>query len=287
MIALIHRHLLLFFKDKSAIFFSLMAVFVVIGLYVSFLGEMMIQPLVKSFGEGARELSDYWIIAGTLGTVALTTSLSAMNVMIEDRSNQIVKDFYVSPIGNLKIMLSYFISTFLITFIISIVALIIGESYIVYYGGHCLSILTLLKLFAAMTLIIITCVTILLALMLPFQSISAFSNITTIVGTLSGFLMGIYVPIGVLPLGLQKVIRMFPISHGASLYRKIMMEDVMQRIFKGVNNETIEAFRINFGLDFVYQNFKCNSQTNVLILILTALFFMIPLCIVIKKRHLK
>lgn len=34
--------MLLFFKDKTSVFFSFMAVFVVLGLYVCFLGDMMI-----------------------------------------------------------------------------------------------------------------------------------------------------------------------------------------------------------------------------------------------------
>ena len=50
--------MLLFFKDKTSVFFSFMAVFVVLGLYVCFLGDMMIQPLKQDFPDTARELSD-------------------------------------------------------------------------------------------------------------------------------------------------------------------------------------------------------------------------------------
>ena len=35
MISLIKRNMLLFFKDKTSVFFSFMAVFVVLGLYLS------------------------------------------------------------------------------------------------------------------------------------------------------------------------------------------------------------------------------------------------------------
>mgnify|MGYP000733120507 CR=1 FL=1 len=58
MISLIKRNMLLFFKDKTSVFFSFMAVFVVLGLYVCFLGDMMIQPLKQDFPDTARELSD-------------------------------------------------------------------------------------------------------------------------------------------------------------------------------------------------------------------------------------
>jgi multidrug/hemolysin transport system permease protein len=39
MIAFMNRNLKIFFKDKSAVFFSLLAVFIIIGLYALFLGE--------------------------------------------------------------------------------------------------------------------------------------------------------------------------------------------------------------------------------------------------------
>ena len=35
------RNLRLFFRDKMSVFFSLLSVFIIIGLYVLFLGDMM------------------------------------------------------------------------------------------------------------------------------------------------------------------------------------------------------------------------------------------------------
>ena len=95
--------MLLFFKDKTSVFFSFMAVFVVLGLYVCFLGDMMIQPLKQDFPDTARELSDTWIMAGTLGIVSLTTSLSVLGIIIEDKSRSILKEIYNSPNSQMKV----------------------------------------------------------------------------------------------------------------------------------------------------------------------------------------
>ena len=38
MITFINRNLKMFFRDKTAVFFSLLAVFIVLGLYIVFLG---------------------------------------------------------------------------------------------------------------------------------------------------------------------------------------------------------------------------------------------------------
>ena len=129
MISLIKRNMLLFFKDKTSVFFSFMAVFVVLGLYVCFLGDMMIQPLKQDFPDTARELSDTWIMAGTLGIVSLTTSLSVLGIIIEDKSRSILNDFYIAPISQIEGHRCLISSLpICITFLVSVVTLIIRRA---------------------------------------------------------------------------------------------------------------------------------------------------------------
>lgn len=90
------RNLKLFFRDKSSVFFSLLAVFVIIGLYVLFLGNMITSGL-QWLGEGARFIMDSWIMAGLLAVTSLTTTMGAFGVMIEDRTKKVMKDFTASP----------------------------------------------------------------------------------------------------------------------------------------------------------------------------------------------
>ena len=65
MITFAKRNLLVFFKDKSSVFFSLFAVFIIIGLYALFLGDMMAEQVaglenrVKSKRPGNRELAPH------------------------------------------------------------------------------------------------------------------------------------------------------------------------------------------------------------------------------------
>lgn len=62
MIAMVNRNLKMFFRDKSAVFFSLLTVFIIIGLYVLFLWDMHVNGMDDM--EGARFLMDSLIIAG-------------------------------------------------------------------------------------------------------------------------------------------------------------------------------------------------------------------------------
>ena len=281
---LVKRNMMLFFKDKSAVFFSLMAVFVVLFLYICFLGDMMIKPLEEAFGKHARELSDNWIMAGMLGTVSLTTSLSVLGIIIDDKSKRILQDFQVSPLTPKEIIISYILSTFIITFLVSLFTLGIAELYIVSYGGEWLTLSALGNVLLIMCISIFSCTTMLFVIMSFFTSTSSFSNVTTIIGTLSGFLMGIYVPIGSLPTFLQTAIRFFPPSHGASLFRKAMLEEPMQRIFSSFSPETLSNFREQFGLDFYYGNTMCTTPVSIAVLFVTGLAFLIVAFLIMKRK---
>lgn len=280
---LVKRNMMLFFKDKSAVFFSLMAVFVVLGLYIAFLGDFMIQPLEEMLGDHARELSDNWIMAGTLGTVCLTTSLSVMEVIIDDRNRRILDDFQITPMKARHITIAYFLSTFLITLLVCMITLLIAQLYIHHYGGAWITFSAFLQVLLILCVDILCCISMLFFIISFFHSTHAFSNVTTIVGTLSGFLMGIYIPLGSLPDSLQTIIRFFPPSHGAALLRKAMMAEPLERIFEGMASNVVSNFKIQFGLDLYYGDFLCTSNINFLILGITAIVFLIFFHIKKKK----
>lgn len=277
---LIKRNLLLFFKDKTAVFFSFMAVFVVLFLYICFLGDYMIKPLRKDFYDTAREISDTWIMAGTLGIVSLTTSLSVLGIVIHDKSKKIIHDFYITYATKLQIDIAYICSTILITCIVSIITFIIAQLYIVAYGGQFLNFEDICRVGMVMVLSITSSSTLLYFFMSFFQSSSSFSNVTTIIGTLSGFLMGIYVPIGSLPRFLQCIISYFPPSHAAALFREVMMRNVLERSIPSSLPNALHAFKEQFGLVFTYGSFVSTPWMNVFVLMGTGILFLV--CIQIK-----
>lgn len=283
--AIVKRNMMLFFKDKSAVFFSFMAVFVVLGLYIAFLGDMMIQPLKLDFPDTAREISDTWIIAGTMGIVSLTTSLSVLGIIIEDKSKHILNDFYTTPIPSIYITFAYILSTIAITMMVSIITLFLGEWYIVAYGGHFISFLSFVKVLGCSLLSITASSIMLYFFMSFFKSATSFSNVTTIIGTLSGFLMGIYVPVGALPSFLQTIISYFPPSHSAALFRNLMMEDVLRKTFSTLPDTALPAFQKQFGLTFSYGSYTSTLFFHILLLLTMGMVFL--LLVMYRQKHQK
>lgn len=282
---LIKRNMFLFFSDKSAVFFSMMAIFVVLFLYIAFLGDYMMKPLEIDFPNDARELSDTWIMAGTLGIISLTTSLSVLGITIDDRQKRLLDDFKVSPMTDLQITFAYIVSTFIITFLISCLTLLMAQSYILLYGGRVMTLITLFRVLTIICVSTFSCTSMLYVVMSFFKSTTAFSNVTTIIGTLSGFLMGIYVPIGSLPNFLQVAIRYFPPSHCAALFREAMMEAVISDAFVQLPQEAVSNFKEQFGIHFYYGNYQCTTFFSYVILLSIGIIFFIIACRQTKKKR--
>ena len=144
---LIKRNLRIFFRDRAAVFFSLLGVFIIIGLYVLFLGDM-IQNYVRNVptvGDASRFLMDSWIMAGVIAAASITTCMGAFGIMIDDNVNQIIKDFKVAPIKNWQLVLGYIVSSILIGLGMSLITLALAEIYIVAFGGTFLPFPVFLK----------------------------------------------------------------------------------------------------------------------------------------------
>jgi multidrug/hemolysin transport system permease protein len=271
MIAFAKRNILLFFRDKSAVFFSLLAVFIIIGLYALFLGEVWTSSLTEI--ENPRFLMDSWIMAGLIAVTSITTTMGAFGIMVDDRTRKITKDFYSSPVKKSSIAGGYIISSYIIGVIMSIVALVLAEIYIVVNGGEILPLLSFIKIFALILLSTLTNTSIVLFVVSFFKSQNAFATASTIMGTLIGFLTGIYLPVGNLPEAVQFVVKIFPVSHGASLFRKVMMEIPLNRSFEKVPAGYLEEFNEMMGVTFTFGNYKVASLVSIFILIITSLIF--------------
>ena len=139
MITFAKRNLLVFFKDKSSVFFSLFAVFIIIGLYALFLGDMMAEQVAGL--ENGRFVMDSWISAGLIAITPVTSTMGALGAIIADKESKAEKDFRSSPIKNYQLVGGYLLSAIVVGFILSLIGLILCEIYIVAGGGELLGAL--------------------------------------------------------------------------------------------------------------------------------------------------
>ncbi len=268
----IERNLKLFFRDRLTVFFSLMSVFIIIGLYALFLGDVWMNDSMKDL-KNAQALMNSWLVSGLLTVTSMTTIMGAFGIMIDDKVLKIDKDFDSSPIKRSSITGGYIGSSFLIGVIMSLVMAVVGEIYIVNSGGEWLTLLAFIKVFLLILLTALTNTSLVCFVVSFFKTHSAFSTASTILGTLIGFLTGIYLPIGTLPASVQTVIKAFPVSHGASLFRQVMMEMPMRNSFDGIPDIYLEEFKEYMGVTFRFGGHEVTATASIVILLCTAVVF--------------
>lgn len=267
----IKRNVKLFFRDKSAVFFSLLAVFIIIGLYALFLGDVWLSEFPSV--DGARFLIDSWLIAGLLAVTSVTTTLGAFCIMVEDKSKKIAKDFYSAPIKRRSITGGYLLSVFIIGVIMSIVALVLSEIYVLLNGGELLAAVAALKVFGIILLATLSNTALMCFIVSFFKSQNAYATASTIIGTLIGFIAGIYLPIGTLPEAVQTVVKVFPVSHAAALFRQIVMDAPIDASFTGVPQEALDGFNSMMGVSYQFGDFTVTPLMSIAFLVVTGILF--------------
>ena len=276
MITFAKRNLLVFFKDKSSVFFSLFAVFIIIGLYALFLGDMMAEQVAGL--ENGRFVMDSWISAGLI-------AITPLGAIIADKESKAEKDFRSSPIKNYQLVGGYLLSAIAVGFILSLIGLILCEIYIVAGGGELLGALALLKVtgLVALTSVASTCM--MLFIVSFIKSLNAFTAVNIILGTLVGFLTGIYMPIGSFPGGVQTVVKCFPPSHAAALFRQVMMERSMEITFASAPAEVLAEFKADMGVTYTFGGHTVAPWVSLLILVGTiVVFFALSVLVMSRKK---
>jgi multidrug/hemolysin transport system permease protein len=284
MISLAKRNIKLFFRDKSAVFFSLLSVFIIIGLYVFFLGDAWVSSFDESM-PNPEVVMGSWIMAGLLAVTSVTTTMGVFGTMVEDKSRDIYKDFVSSPIKRSSLTGGYIISSYVVGMIMCLVTLVLAEAYILYCGGELLSLWAILKVIGILVVLNFTSTCMVMLFVTLFSSRKAFGTASTVLGTLIGFLTGIYLPIGQLPEGVQTVVKAFPITHGAALLRQIMMKVPMSVTFANVPAEYVQEFEEELGVTLSFGNSTVSPAVSIAILVVSGALFFILAAINMSRKE--
>ncbi len=270
------RNLKLFFRDRASVFFSLLSVIIIIGLYALFLGDIQVQNLQDASGQilpGAEWLTNAWILAGILAVSTVTVSLGAYGTMVDDVHGGQIKDFFVSPIRRSQLVAGYMISSALISFIMNIVAFVISEAYIAVSGGELLSLLQMFETLGILCLSIFSFSSLVCFVTSYVKSPRAYGTLSTIVGTMIGFVTGIYVPVGVLPEAVVTVMKGIPFTYCALWLRQIFTEAPLQTAFAGVPAEYVKNYTDMYGITLYFGDTPVTPWMMALIIAGTGILF--------------
>ena len=228
---------------------------------------------------------DSWLISGLLAVTSVTTTLGAFGIMVEDKSKKIAKDFYSAPIKRSSISGGYLISVVIIGVVMSAVALVLSEIYVLANGGQLPGVWELIQVLGLIIIATLSNTALMFFIVTFFKSMNAYTTASTIVGTLIGFIAGIYLPIGTLPEAVQTVVKVFPTSHAAALFRQVLMGAPMETAFAGAPQQALDGFNGMMGVTYKLGDFSVTPLMSIAFLALTGiLFYLLAMMRMAKKR---
>ena len=283
--ALLLRNLRVYFRDKASVFFSLLSVIIIILLYALFLGEDWVRDGIFAGAKGVRNLMDSWLMAGLLAVVSVTSTMGAFGIMVDDKARKIIKDFYSSPLSRPGLTGGYILSAFLIGLLMSLITAVFAIVYILARGGAFPTLIALAKTAGLILISSMSNTSIVLFLISFINSANAFSTASTLIGTLIGFMTGIYMPIGELPPAVQTLIKFVPTSHAAALFRQVLMEKPLETVFAGAPEGTVAYFKETMGVTLTLGGHTFTTAEHLLVLVAASvLFFILSLWSLSRKK---
>ena len=281
MLALLKRDFLLYFRNRSGVFFSLLGALISFLLYIIFLQKNLMDAWSQL--PDNKSLLNNWLMGGTLAVTGITTSFTALSQMVQDRENQVDQDLFLTDLGSWGLQLSYLISSLIISFVMQAFMLIVMSLY--FQEIPAMSKLFEISLIMLLSSFLSTLVNVLL--IYYFQSVDSLGKLATIVGTASGFLVGTYVPMGILPNFAQVLMKCTPATYLASLYRQVLMKEQLETTFMG-NSSLLEEFQEKLGIRLNWQNLLTKEETYLIVVSICLLTFLLWLVVVkISSKKIK
>ncbi|MFS9169801.1 ABC transporter permease [Streptococcus mitis] len=279
MLALLKRNFILYFRNRSGVFFSLLGALISFLLYIIFLQKNLTDAWPQL--PDNTKLLNNWLMGGTLAVTGITTSFTALTQMVQDRENQVDQDLFLTDLGSWGLQVSYLISSIIISFVMQVFMFAVMSLY--FKESPVISHLPEITLIMLLSSLLSSVVNILL--IYRFQSVDSLGKLATIVGTASGFLVGTYIPIGVLPEFAQIIMKCTPATYIASLYRQILMKERLETAFTG-NSSLLQEFQEKMGIQINWQELLTKEETYFIVVIisLVAIFLWLLFVKVFSKR---
>lgn len=291
-IELTKRNCILYLRNRSAVFSSMLTMIIVIAVMLVFLGDMNISGITSGFfgdsvtDEMTKNAENYvfwWTVAGVLSVNSLMVVLTVLSPMIADTENGIIHSFYTSPVSRWKISAGYVLAAWICSSAFAVVTML-GAVIIAAITGFDITFkdIAMSVLYASANAFMYAGMLYLIAVFI--KNTNAYSGFGTTIGTLCGFMGGIYLPAGSLPDGVLSVLKCLPVLHGTALIRQSLTNEAQKTLLSGMSEEYFEALENEMGVKIAFGDFVLNSQTELAILLICGIIFLSVGAVILKRK---
>ena len=244
-LGLTKRNMLVYFKDRQAILFSLLTSVIVFVLYLLFLRNTFVDAINQALAEMpmVRELvmdddlnmfTDIKLLVGILGSAAITVPFSCLRTVTSDRETRVDQDILATPVSRSQIVLAYFTASALSAIVMTSVILTAGLVILQLQGKLYLGLSGVLGAYGVTALGCVSSTALFMNIVLFFRSGSASAAFFGILSAVSGFVIGAYIPVSQFSGGVRTVCNLFPASHITILLRNVLLGGVLGHIDNGI-----------------------------------------------------
>lgn len=273
---LTRRHLLVFFRNKVRVFFTLMVPFIIFAVYVVFLRKLelntansVLVDLEAKLGVSLVDdatlkkhigtIIDSWMLSGIIAISTITVSLQTNTIIVSDRENGINRDFASSPVSRTLLIGSYFIFNVIVTVFICFMFLLVSLIYLLCMGEFVITFVDFLTVFAVMIFSSVVSVLLTVFICSFISRDTTMASINTIFSTAVGFIIGAYMPIAVMPEWAGNVCAFFPGTFSCSLLRYSFMSTPITNLTEYVAtlnisgaSDVISGVTQSFGYNYTF-----------------------------------
>lgn len=240
-LGLTKRNLLLFFKDKQSILFSLLTSMIVFALYLLFLKDTFVNAMDSAINQfpGLSSLIDkndkdmfanLILLTGILGSAMITVPYNCLITLVKDRENKVDYDILATPLKRGQIILSYFVSAAFSSVILTGIILAVGLVTICMHGDIYLGAIDILKAFGVVALGSVSATSIFMIVVLFLKSVSASGAFFGLLSAVSGFIIGAYIPISQFSEAIQTICNIFPASQITIVLRNVLINGLLEHM---------------------------------------------------------
>lgn len=245
------RNLRLFFRDPLNVFFSLLGALVVFLLYALFLGNIQTQSIAATAPSAdpdlVRGFVDAWMFGGIVALSTMSTTLGALAAFVDDAASGRFRDFLVSPIRRGQLVLGYLLGAFVVGLIMSLIVLVVALVYLWLVSGIILTIAQIATTVGWVALSTAGFAALWAFLVSFVRTTGAFAAVSTIVGTVVGFVAGAYIAVGLFPEAVRDTVSALPFAQAAMLMRVEFTGDALSALVGG-NPDAIASLERFYGI---------------------------------------
>jgi multidrug/hemolysin transport system permease protein len=111
-VILARRSIVLFLRDKTSVFFSLLSSLIIVALYVLFIGKTYSAGLIKSSAFFTEKAANYLVylqmMAGVMAVNSMSASIGAFGVIAKDFETRRADSFLLTPVSPAQLIAGYF-----------------------------------------------------------------------------------------------------------------------------------------------------------------------------------